>query len=262
MTEGVQQLSAEFIRQAVSAAVIGEIGRSALIPQALQENVWSGTRLEVVQLRRVVANQAEQIAELQARLDQAQQEVHRLETRELVVAVVDALRQSATGFDGYVIDDAHVEVKAAMEFDNGRLTMTADPGGLLDTNSLSTFDVHLRALPPPLGEPSLPQSLAAVGMAGEQLQAALDGPGLEPAARAAALRAVADLLAMPGEPGRWALLGPVLETVAAADPRVGDSGRSAAAAAAGVAAGMSARSLDDAARALRLLAVDLGQLRA
>jgi cell division protein FtsB len=261
MTEGVERLSAEFIQQTVASAVAGEINRSALIPQILQTGILDRFQGEVDRLQQVVAQQAAQIGDLQARLDRARAEVHRLEARQLVTAVADALLRSTSSLSGYVIDEAQVQVKAALEFDNGRITMTADPGGLLDSNSLSTFDVHLRALPPALGEPSLLDALDAVRAAGEQLLAALDEPGLEPGARAATLRALSDLLADLQQAARWQAFATALEAVAAADARVAVSGQAARAAALEVVAAVGARSLAAAARSVRALAADLGQLR-
>jgi hypothetical protein len=45
-----------------------------------------------------------------------------------------------------------VEVRAAVEFADGRVVITADPGGLLHPDSLSRLEIRLASLPPPLGE--------------------------------------------------------------------------------------------------------------
>lgn len=261
MTEGVQRLTAAVVHQSVASAVASELGRSALGRRDVEERFWSGIRQEVERLREVVADQAEKIAELQAGLDQARQQVHRLEMRELVGAVSSAVLSSAAAIDGYVINDAHVQVRAAIEIDSGRVTMTADPGGLLDAAGLSTFDVHLRPLPPPPAETPLLQALDVVRAAAAELQVALGDARLDTTPRAAALRAVADLVTEPSESGLWERLVPALEGVAGADERVADSGRAAVAAARETAAGVSARTLAAAGQALHWLAVHLRQLR-
>lgn len=152
MSAGTQRLAAAFVEQTVARAVAAELGRSLIDRRDLLISQASAARIEVERLRRVVAEQAARIADLQARLDQAQAEVHRLTVRQLVDAVTRAVLADAELPPGYAISDARVQVRAAVKFTDGHVLITADPGGLLDPESLSTLEIRLASLPPPLGK--------------------------------------------------------------------------------------------------------------
>jgi hypothetical protein len=257
VTEGVEMLAAAVVQQAVASAVAAEVTRATLQGRDVDQAFFGGTRAEVVRLRQVVADQAQQITALQNRLEEAQREAHRLEMRQLVDAVSAAVLTGTASLDGYTVSDAHVQVRAALEINNGRVTVTADPGGLLGVDGLSTFDVHLQSLPPQLGEPLLSSAADAVRTALAALQAALDEADLVASTRAAGLRAVSDLISTPTEARLWLPLSTVLETVAEAGGSVAASGHRAAAAARDTALAATARNLTGVGQALGLLAADL-----
>ncbi|MFG1605018.1 hypothetical protein [Actinoplanes sp. NPDC049265] len=148
MSEGTQRLSAAFVEQAVARGVAGELGRSLATRRDLLIDQAGATRFEVERLRRVVAGQAAEIADLRDRLRQAQEVARRLTVRQLVDAVTQAVVSGSADLDGYAINDAHVRVRAAVEFAGEAVTVVADPGGLLDAASLSSFEIRLAPLPP------------------------------------------------------------------------------------------------------------------
>jgi hypothetical protein len=256
----MDRLTESAVAAAVASAFAEEIGRSTLVRHEVERDFWSGSRREVERLRRLVADQAATIADLSAALERAQARVRRLELAELVDAVSGAVLGSSATMNGYVVSDARVEVKAALEIADGRLSVTADPGGLVDTAGLSTVSVHLRPIPPPLGkmssgEMSLPAALDLVRTAAADLQTALETYAAAPAVRAPALAAVSDLLTGPAEADRWARLATALAALVETGPAGG--GRAAVGAARAVAGGLTPRRLVAAGQGLARLAADL-----
>lgn len=257
-----ERMTSAVVAESVAAAVAAQVERSTLRRRAAEAVFWEGTRQEVERLRLVVAEQAARIADLENRLAEAQRQISRLEVADMIDAVTDAVLAGVATYDGYVVSDAHVQVRAALELDAGRLTVNADPGGLLDAGALSSFDLHLRSLPPSLGEDALSSALSAVRGAAAQLQAVLaDDSALEAATRAAALSAVTDLVSDPGAPAAWEALVPATEAIVPLDDRVADSALAVADRARGVVAHRTASTLLGAGEALRAFADDLGQLR-
>jgi hypothetical protein len=260
VSDGTENLAAAVVEQAVASAVAAEVSRATLMRQATEEAFWGGTRDEVLRLRQVVADQALQITTLQNRLAEAQRAAHRLEMRQLVDAVSAAVLGGTASLDGYVVSDARVEVKAALEINGGQLAVTADPGALLHNNALSTFDMHLGALPPPLGEPDRSSVLARARTALAALQNALDATGVTAPGRAAVLQAVSDLVGAPGESAGWSPLAAALDGLADAEPAVADQAGAGALAAEAAGVDASSPAIASAADTIDRLAAALRRL--
>jgi hypothetical protein len=138
------------------------------------------------------------------------------------------------------------------------VTMTADPGALLAPAALSSFDVHLQSVPPPLGEASLQSALGEVRSAAVALQVVLaNDTRLDVGVRALALRAVADLVANPHAPTAWDAAVSGAAAIAPSDDRAAASARALVERGRAVVASRTADTLTTAAHALRALAADL-----
>lgn len=141
------------VDSAVQWAVTVELARSRESLAASQVAWWDGSRAEVQRLNALVTEQARRIAELEGRLAQLQDELSRVDLDDLVRSVTQSIAETARGLDGYAVATAEVEVKAAVRLAAGRMLLTADPGGLLEPDALSTVRLSVRALPASLSAP-------------------------------------------------------------------------------------------------------------
>ena len=257
MSDGLDDLASAVVERSVASAVAEEISRATLARQAAEEAFWNGTRDEVLRLRQVVADQALQITTLQNRLAEAQRAAHRLDMQQLVDAVSTSVVSGTASLDGYVVNDARVEIRAALEINGGQLAVTADPGGLVGADALSTFEVHLGVLPPALGEPDRASSVDRARTALAALQSALGDGDVTSPARAGPLQAVADLLGDPAGAAGWLQLATALDGLAVDEPAAADAAGRAASASRTVGAGATAAAIVAAAVALEQLAAGL-----
>jgi hypothetical protein len=144
-------VSAALADSAVRAAVVRAVDDSLEGRREAEAAFWGGTSAEVRRLREVVRDQAARIASLEAKISALETELSQVELAELMAGVAASIANADLALEGYAINTARVEVKAAVQLAGERMLVTADPGALLAPESLSTLAMTLGALPPPAG---------------------------------------------------------------------------------------------------------------
>jgi hypothetical protein len=163
----------ELTVEARAATLAAELAAIRLREQ-IREPLGDGERIdEVLWLRRVVARQASEIARLQDRIHELEQERLGLGLEELVRALAAAVETGEAALEGRVIGGVRADLKARLDIDGNAGVTLRDPQDLAGA-ALSTISVDLRRVPPIPAEEARRAAAGEVLTAAALLQAALD----------------------------------------------------------------------------------------